>query len=59
MNILKHIKAYKTYKQTTKQRKSGEPKLEPIPQHKKSLELDLTIPFSQSNQQQNQPVSKL
>ena len=53
MNILKHIKAYKTYKQTTKQRKSEEPKLEPIPQHKKSLELDLTIPFSQSNQQQN------
>ena len=34
MNILKHIKAYKTYKQTTKQRKSEEPKLETIPQHK-------------------------
>ena len=33
MNILKHIKAYKTYKQTTKQRKSEEPKLEPTPQH--------------------------
>jgi len=37
-----------------KTKKSEEPKLEPLPQHKNSLELDLTIPLNQSNQQQNQ-----
>ena len=43
----------------TKPRKGEEPQLELLPQHKNSLELDLTIPLNQSNQQQNQQVSKL
>ena len=46
--LTQHIKAHKTYKQTIKWTKSEEPKLEPLPQHKNFLELDLTVPLSQS-----------
>ena len=42
-----------------KQRKDEETKLESLSRHKNFLELNLTILLSQSNQQQNQQVSKL
>ena len=47
-NISKYLKKEK--KKKTKTKESEEPKLEPLPQHKNSLELDLIVPFSQSNQ---------
>ena len=38
-------------KKQQKKKKSEELKFELLPQHKNSLELDLTVSFSQSNQQ--------
>ena len=45
----KHTKPNKTYEQNNKTKKSEEPKLEHLPHHKNSLELDLIVPLSQYN----------